>query len=512
MAVDAGILQGMAGGFTNWDRVRADDERALQFRREAANIHEKQLHDSLAAGAKTQEYLDAISKASLLDPDLKRVRAKELDLRSTIADGIKKFGGDVDSYLNSGGLTELHNYLKDLTNSDEMKRGLSNYANHTMYTQDVKAGLNPRNVTWNGKAGSYRDQYDDYANGKTDTLNYNGGYERPAINLREEFGKVYGNQHKTPQAAHAYDVYNMVYTAAKSKGLSDADAHQEANDKTSQYTMSLKDKEFAPYWYKSEDPSIALGINLHNALMAKKLHAGDEPQGDSWLPSVMHGELAKHPDQTNIHDNGFRTTEYNVGVDRSNNLNNVAGVDIETEPKLDKDGNVIREAGFVKNPSALLNSNDLHIYGTNTPLDLKGLKPEWIESIKPLQRVIKTYDPNGNLVNAGNKYEIKLTPEGRKAAQVAHNSIGEGTPQATFGGASWLNHLTLGALGRGDNATITVVKPIVDASGNLSAATIKDANTTNKETPGTKTGEDMEYQISNPDVNYQEYFNSLQNQ
>jgi hypothetical protein len=424
MPLDAATIQAMSGGFTNWDAKRGMAERALQFQRESTNIAENSLHNSQLAQAKLAEYYDTINKPGLLDPDKKKVSAVNDQLKTKIKDGIMKYHGDVSRYMDSGGLTELHEYQQDLINSNEMQRGQSNFYNYNKAKADAAAGLILRQTG----DKTFDEHVKEYYDGKTDAINYNGAFERPDIDPRKYFGEVFGNHQKLPQDASPTDVFDYVFQSAKGKGRTIADARQFATSETKGYMAGLQAGEH-PYQYKSENP---LKDELMRSLIYKnyKKGAGDgQLNAGDFYRNAIAAIITPTSTATNK-DNGIVTANYEVGGKWGNGYTNVAGIEYE---KPNKENGF--KQGVVANHDAFVGRNNLKIVGTNDNLDIKAL-PRGSYTLEPSTTLAVQYDKNSNIINHGTRFTLHLNKEGLEALKLSTNWGGkaEKTPGLRYQG------------------------------------------------------------------------------
>lgn len=406
MPLDFGAISALSGGFTNWDAVRSMKERALQFREQSNNIEQSNLRANQLASAKIQEYEDTVNKAGLLEPDKKRVQAKEQELRTQIADGIKKFGGDAEAYLNSGGITELHDYQQGLINSDEMGTGLSNFYNHNRAKADAAAGMILRPVA-GGK--TYDEHFQDYLKGKTKSIEYNGAFEKPDFAPAKYFSEIYGNAQKAPQAASLTDVWNAAYHTAKQKGLNDADARQFAAIQGKE-DMQYRAAGGTPYQYKSED---ALKQELMRSQIYKnyKKGAGEgEPTHLDWLYGVNTGQVKPDVVATTKNGDGTISYKYRTPASLGGHIAETAGIQYDHK-------------GNVTNKSAIIDRNDMYL-SNGQKLDISHLAPEDIESIEYGNEYVVNVNPQtGKFEKQGIHAKVKLSNSGLEKAKAGDKQL-----------------------------------------------------------------------------------------
>ena len=452
MPLDFGALSALSGGFTDWNAVRSMKERALQFREQQSNIEQQNLRNNQLASAKIQEYEDTIHKAGLLEPDKKRVQAKERELHERIKDGVMKFGGDADAYINGGGLTELHDYQQDLINSDEMATGLSNFYNKNKIDADAAAGLILRN---NADGRDVHEGLKDYYAGKTKNIEYNGAFERPEGDPRKYFGENYGNYGKTPQAATPQDVFDYWFQSAKGKGRNIADAKQFAASQTKGYMAGLATGE-APYQYKSEDPAIVYGRNLHNALMAKKLSGGDgEHSAADWIGGVQTGKVQPDVRVKETNPDGTTSYKYRIPASLAGHIAETVGVQYDHK-------------GNVANKSALIGRNDIYLEN-GQKLSIGNLSPDDIKGLELGNEYVTHYNPKtGRIEKQGIKAKLHLGNNGlERSATVKDGKIvplstawGDNNVPGVSTSSSWNPWSKIFDTDASESGTVDVILPL----------------------------------------------------
>jgi len=457
MPLDFGALSALSGGFTDWNAVRSMKERALQFREQQNNIEQQNLRNNQLASAKIQEYEDTIHKAGLLEPDKKRVQAKERELHERIKDGVMKFGGDADAYINGGGLTELHDYQQDLINSDEMATGLSNFYNKNKIDADAAAGLILRN---NADGRDVHEGLKDYYAGKTKNIEYNGAFERPEGDPRKYFGENYGNYGKTPQAATPQDVFDYWFQSAKGKGRNIADAKQFAASQTKGYMAGLATGE-APYQYKSED---ALKQELMRSQIYKnyKKGAGEgEHTHMDWLYDVNEGYAKPDAVPTDenkkpiINPDGTTSYKYRIPASLAGHIAETVGVQYDHK-------------GNVANKSALIGRNDIYLengqklsIGNLSPDDIKGLElgNEYVTHYNPKTDRIEKQGIKAKLHLGNNGLERSATVKDGKIVPLS-TAWGDNNVPGVSTSSSWNPWSKIFDTDASESGTVDVILPL----------------------------------------------------
>ena len=255
---DFGIYTALAG-VDNWSEKRRLKSQELQLVSLQNQLLEKRMADQQAAAQATQEYMNTIGQLRVLDPDSEKIKSMNKTLIEPIREGIAKAGGDLKKYMLSGGALELQKYKQVLLSSPEVKRGLMNAFNHNKAIADEDAGLTWRKTGWKTPEGDiqgdYRNNYQDFISGKTDVLNYRGGYERPDLTgMREYFSKVYGKDPYKTEPVNPQTHFDFAYAEAKKKGMRNEDAVEFATGATEEYVQMVKQGGTPIYFGQKQKP------------------------------------------------------------------------------------------------------------------------------------------------------------------------------------------------------------------------------------------------------------------
>lgn len=293
---DWGLLTALQGK-DNWQQKRADRETDMRYALGNQKLAEQQLQDQLKAGQDITNIYNEAQKLKVLDPDIVKIREKDIELRNPIYEGIKKFGGNVNQYLKSGGYQELQKYKNDLFNSKELTDGLRRMADYSQMQKDYESGkiLRPITEDKNGSTMRYdpMERADEFLNGKADDFSYKGGYVPFEHDYRKSFQEVYGSGNKyKPMTATRNDVYDMAMREAKKTGLNEQDASDYSNKIADEYQHGVETKAITPYYYKQDDQLDArLKQAQINALNSPKPRGGIDPNQDNafWVQNVNAG-------------------------------------------------------------------------------------------------------------------------------------------------------------------------------------------------------------------------------
>lgn len=415
-AIDWGMLGALAGT-DNWASIKAEKAKELQYVALQNSLIQQRIADQQRSAAEVQEYLNTMSKLSVLDPDKAKIQAKEEELRAPIREGLMKANGDLRKYMLTGGLQELNKYRENLLGSDEAKRGLANAYNYQQYMADLKAGLVGRKSTWLDKAtganktAAFEDMLAAFNAGELDALNYRGGYKRPDLTgMREGFGKVYGKDPYAREAVNAQTHYDYAFREGKKEGLNDEDATDFATNATKEYINAVNSGG-TPLYFGQKDPSARA---LNYARIAK-LNSGDDGMTNAmdWLLALASNDKKRLPPNVAIREvpmggRSINQEDYNLPQDLTEGLSELVGV------KLDSKGEAV-------NKPAIIQTNKMYI--GDEPLDISGIAPENIKSMQPTGKVVKVVDKDGNEKHMV-QYAVTINETGLESAMFRGKKVG----------------------------------------------------------------------------------------
>lgn len=266
---DWGFLSAISGK-NNWSAIR--QEKAMDLQRVALQnqlLQQRNNREQEAIGD-MQNYLAQVNNIHVLDPDAQKINAYNEELKKPLREGLMKYKGDARMWLDSGGRVELQKYLQALKEGEPTKRGLMNALNYSKSIADQQKGLSYRPTVWdaNGvqQVGEFEQNYNDYLSGKTDRLNYRGGYEAPKGEPMKDFGDTYGQDRFVAEPVDPQAVYQ--YWLDKGANLPPRDRQHAALQKTKEYMENLKSGG-APYRRKADNP-IDAQLKFANYQLAKK--------------------------------------------------------------------------------------------------------------------------------------------------------------------------------------------------------------------------------------------------
>lgn len=202
MAIDWS-LYGALQGQNNWQQRRADKMMNMQIVQQQAQDEENRVKESMAAEEYYNKYLDELRNMDVLEQDKDRVQQVERDARSKVINGIKRYNGDLRRFMNSGGITEMHNYKNSVMESDAVKNAMSNKANLKAFLEAKNEGMFVYDVNvpepvlgedgqpkldpatgkpvYKNRRMSFEDQFTLFKNGKIDKLEFRGA--TPSVKL-----------------------------------------------------------------------------------------------------------------------------------------------------------------------------------------------------------------------------------------------------------------------------------------------------------------------------------------
>ena len=245
-------------GTNDWAQKRLDRAAEMKYAKELRDNAEAEKLKQQQAGDKILNVFNEASKLQVLPPDMERIQALDKELQKPLQEMIKKYGGDINMALNSGGYNNMVEYSQKLQNDPLVKDALRRAKDAAELEKDVMSGkiLRPIYEDINGSKQKYNpeDRINDFLGGKAQDFSYRGGFEPFQADYRKSFAEVYGNSNRTPRKASREDVFNMAMFEAKKKGLSKDDAEYYSNVVADEYDRGLSEGTLTPYLYKSDNP------------------------------------------------------------------------------------------------------------------------------------------------------------------------------------------------------------------------------------------------------------------
>ena len=301
--IDWGRLTALQG-VDDWQQKRLDRTAELRYNQQLRDIAEAEKIKQQQAGSQVFNVFNEVSKLQVLPPDTEKIRTKNDELINPIKEGIKKYQGDVNMYLQSGGFNDLVKYSQDLQSSKEVKDALRRAKDYADFNNDIASGkiIRPIYEDINGSRQKYnpQDKINDFLGGKAQDFEYNGGFDPFQADYRKSFSEVYGNPDRKPRQATRDDVFIMAVDEAKKKGLSRDDAEYYSNIVADEYDKGVQSGSLTPYLFKSDNPldnavkqstidKNRASTNLSNQ-RANKIASGAEDNPSAyWVKEVLAG-------------------------------------------------------------------------------------------------------------------------------------------------------------------------------------------------------------------------------
>ena len=283
MAIDFGFLNALSGT-KNWDAIRNDKRAALMYQQGANQLAEQKNKENEAAAAEVQKYQPAIQDMPVLPQGLERIKALSDTLKGPIAEGIKESNGDLEKWIKTRGMVDLHNYINTIYHHPTTQKELQNAVSKAHWQADQQAGLTERLLNPDGtQRNTFSSQLQDYENGKTDTLNYSGGFKAGKFDdsvFTKEFG---GPNHYQPKPVDAKDYVSKAYQQLIDGGMNPTDARQQAITMGANYKQHVDSKGTPLYWKNLE---YTPNMRLTEMKIKKMQQAGLMNEGGSYLARV----------------------------------------------------------------------------------------------------------------------------------------------------------------------------------------------------------------------------------
>jgi len=301
--VDWGLLTALQGT-NDWEQKRLDRTAELKYAQQLRDIAEAEKLKQQQAGNQLFNVFNEVNKLQVLPPDTEKIRIKNEELINPIKEGIKKYSGDVNMYLQSGGYNDLVKYSQDLQKSKEVSDALRRAKDYADFNKDLQSGkiIRPVFEDINGSKQKYNpeERINDFLDGKAQDFEYRGGFEPFQTDYRKSFSEVYGNPNRTPRNATRDDVFNMAMFEAKRKGLSKDDAEYYSNIVADEYDKGIQSGTLTPYLFKSDNPLDAqlkqsqieknrASTNLSNQRANKIASGGEDNPSAYWVKDLFEG-------------------------------------------------------------------------------------------------------------------------------------------------------------------------------------------------------------------------------
>ena len=240
MAIDFGFLNALSGT-KNWDAIRNDKRAALMYQQGANQLAEQKNKENEAAAAEVQKYQQAIEDMPVLPQGLERIKALSDTLKGPIAEGIKESNGDLEKWIKTRGMVDLHNYINTIYHHPTTQKELKNAVSKAHWQADQQAGLTETLLNPDGTQRTpFGSQLQDYESGKIDSLNYGGGF-KPGKWDEKFVGQTYGsaNRYKPVSVRDEKEYASLMYEQLVAGGMEPLHARQQAMGGGSVYQQRL---------------------------------------------------------------------------------------------------------------------------------------------------------------------------------------------------------------------------------------------------------------------------------
>lgn len=251
---DYAFLKGLSGR-QDWNTIRAEKQNEMQQLAAVNSMRQEQSDKQAMLQNQLNEYQSTLDELEITPIGKDRINERVNEpLKEAIAQKIKKYGGDLETYMKVEGATDMNNYLKTLINHPETQRELTNASNISKWRADKMAGLEERltfDPNTGGLSGSFSDNLDKYLNGESETLDYKGAF-KPVGFDEKIFGSMYGSKNRyESKPVTAEDYASMAYRGLIEKGASEEDAAQESFVLAKNYREAIKNGD-TPLRWKSD--------------------------------------------------------------------------------------------------------------------------------------------------------------------------------------------------------------------------------------------------------------------
>ncbi len=296
---------------TSFAQKRADKQADMAYTQKLFELEQQTLQQKQAEEKKVKDAFNYVNSLDILEPDKKRLQVFSDSLEQKIVDKIKnKYGGNIRKYMMEEGEMDLYEYQQGLITSNYMKDALTNKTNKGQYDIADVDGKVHRKVSWTTadgtkKTGTFEEAYMDYANYKTQKLNYAGAYEAPK-KAHEYFSKTfsprghYAGDEPTPEEVYATyvgsgmtpedaaDYYDRYYASGMYRykmGDKEALALKAAN-----YDLQAQKFNADQYWKKMGYNLSVAKLNAqdrHNQAMEKKSSGGADGEYNYFEKDIL---------------------------------------------------------------------------------------------------------------------------------------------------------------------------------------------------------------------------------
>lgn len=132
---NAGFYQSLTAS-PHFDVRRQDAAQNLIMARQMRDDAVLQAQERMKSMGAISEYINKSQEIAnqLLPNDAARVQEKEKQLRTSIVDGVNKYGGDASQFMLQEGTPLLDKYAREFSSSDELRTGIENKKNFTLGT------------------------------------------------------------------------------------------------------------------------------------------------------------------------------------------------------------------------------------------------------------------------------------------------------------------------------------------------------------------------------------------
>jgi len=145
MGADWGLYSALKGT-DNWAQKRQDKMQSLMILDKREQKSQAILQKSAELEQGMQDHFDKIASLDALAQDQGRIADEEKKARRNIYKGIAAVNGNLNTYMTTGGISDLSQYKRDVLNSDAAKNAATNKVNATNFLKDKSEGRYVRGV------------------------------------------------------------------------------------------------------------------------------------------------------------------------------------------------------------------------------------------------------------------------------------------------------------------------------------------------------------------------------